>query len=67
MRVFAPSVPKVMIWATHSSPYFSRHSEWTSWRRVGQKSISKSGGETRSGSRKRSEDKAVSKRVDGYF
>ncbi len=54
MTVFAPSVPKVMICATLSRPYFPFTYSITSPRRDWQKSMSKSGGETRSGFRNRS-------------
>ena len=46
--IFAPKVPKVIIFATRSLPYFSRTYSTTWSRRRMQKSISKSGGETRS-------------------
>ena len=52
--ILAPKVPKVMILATQSLPYFSRTYSMTSTRRLMQKSMSKSGGEIRSGFRNRS-------------
>ena len=52
LRAF--SRPKVMICATRRSPYFCRTYSRTSPRRASQKSTSISGGEIRSGLRKRS-------------
>ncbi len=46
--IFAPNVPKVIMLATRSLPYFSRTYSTTSSRRRIQKSTSKSGGDTRS-------------------
>ena len=55
--IFAPKVPKVMMLATRSSPYFSRtYSTTSSLRRI-QKSTSKSGGEIRSKLSMRSKSK----------
>ena len=52
------SVPKVTIWLTASLPYFSRTYSITRPRLDWQKSISKSGIDTRSGLRKRSNSSA---------
>ena len=52
------SVPNVTIWLTASLPYFSRTYSITRPRLAWQKSISKSGMETRSGFRKRSNSSA---------
>ena len=54
ITVFEPSVPNVMICATLSRPYFCFTYSMTSPRRDWQKSMSKSGGDTRSGFRNRS-------------
>ena len=51
---FAFIVPKVMIWATFSRPYFRVTYSMTSPRRASQKSMSMSGGLIRSSLRKRS-------------
>ena len=54
IAALAPRVPKVMIWATRSSPYFCVTYWITSSRRESAKSMSISGIVTRSGFRKRS-------------
>ncbi len=54
MTAFAFIVPKVMICATFSRPYFWVTYSMTSPRRRSQKSMSMSGSEMRSGFRKRS-------------
>ena len=62
--LFAFSFPKVMICATRRSPYFCRTYSSTSPRRASQKSTSISGGETRSGFRKRSKDQSELQGID---
>src|ERR1051326_2939718 len=57
---FAAIVPKVMICATLSSPYFLRTYSMTSPRRFMQKSMSMSGMSMRSGLRKRSKRRSYS-------
>ncbi len=58
---FDDMVPKVTIWLTASAPYFSRTYSITRPRLLWQKSISKSGIDTRSGFKKRSNSKAYFK------
>ena len=53
-------VPKVMIWATFSRPYFFMTYSMTSPRRFSQKSMSMSGGLMRSSFRKRSKIRSCS-------
>ena len=57
---FAFIVPKVMIWATFSRPYFRVTYSITSPRRFSQKSMSMSGGLIRSSLRKRSKMRSCS-------
>ncbi len=57
---FAFMVPKVMIWATLSRPYFFVTYSMTSPRRASQKSMSMSGGLIRSSFRKRSKMRSFS-------
>ena len=67
MAAFAPSVPKVMICATRSSPYLRVTYSMTSSRRESWKSMSMSGIVTRSGLRKRSNGRPYSSGSTGVM
>ena len=64
ITALAASVPKVMICATRSRPYFSPTYWITSPRRRMQKSMSMSGMLMRSGLRKRSKSRSYCERID---